>query len=372
MKYLAFILFLLLPAVGLHAQQAVTNTNNGIIKVPYTSVKNQDNSGTCWSFSMCSLIESEIMSAGTTGIDISEMFTVRNTYIEKARNYILRQGAAQFGPGGLGHDVVNIMDKYGAVPENVYTGLIPGVKSHDHSVLDKKLKSYLDSLLKNRPIPQDWIQRVKTILDDHLGKAPETFTYNEKVYTPQTFAKDVLKFKREDYVCITSFTHHPFYVPFVLEIPDNYSNQAYYNIPLDEMIKLVEQALTNGHSVMWDTDVSNPNFKQVDGFALQWSDSKKIPKAIDPDAEEMPYDQMIRQQMFENLTTQDDHLMHIVGIEKTKKGKKLFLVKNSWGEIGPFKGFIKVSVPYFAINTVSLIVPKAALDSKLKLKLGIR
>ncbi len=339
--------------------------------VEYTPVKNQASTGTCWSFSTISLIESQTMKAGLGEFDLSEMFTVRNIYTEKARNYILRQGAAQFGPGGLGHDLIHAVSKYGAVPESVYTGLNLGVKSHDHGKLDARLKSYLDSLLKKRPIPADWMIGFQQILDDNLGKVPNKFTFQEKVYTPLTFASEVLKFKSEDYVLITSFSHHPFHQSFILEIPDNYANASYYNVPLKEMLSIVDNAIEKGYSVMWDADVSNNNFRQKDGFALQLKAGKAATGKIDPDGDEEGFDQNIRQQLFENLITQDDHLMHLVGIEKTQKGKKLYTVKNSWGEIGPFKGLIKVSEAYFAINTVSLVVPKASINQELKLKLKI-
>jgi bleomycin hydrolase len=348
------------PAVGLIS----------VKQIPSTPVKNQANTGTCWTFSTTSLIESQAIKSGSGELDLSEMFTVRNIYIEKARNYILRQGAAQFGPGGLGHDVINAIARHGAMPENVYSGLLLGKNYHDHSKLDRKLKSYLDSLLKARPIPATWMEDYQHILDDHLGKPPETFTYREKLYTPQSFAKEVLKFKREDYIFITSFTHHPFYQQFILEIPDNYANESYYNMPLNEVLQIVEEAIKKGYSAMWNSDVSNINFRQKDGFAMMLKDPNT--NIIDPDAEETLFDQNIRQQLFESLTTQDDHLMHIVGIDKTVKGKKFFVVKNSWGEVGPFKGFIKVSEAYFAINTMTLVVPVASLNTGLKTKLHIQ
>lgn len=336
-----------------------------------TSVKNQANTGTCWSFSTTSLIESTTLANGNGEFDLSEMYTVRCIYTEKAKNYLLRQGSAQFGPGGLGHDVIRAMANYGAMPEGNYSGLLLGVKNHDHSKMDSQLKNYLDSLLKKRPVPADWMTGFQGILDEHLGKAPETFTYKEKTYTLQTFAKEVLKFKAEDYVNITSFSHHPFYSSFILEVPDNFLNGSYYNVPLGEMISLTERAVQSGYSVMWDADVSNRYFNQSSGYAIQWVGTDR-PQNITPDQEEVKFDQASRQQLFESLVTQDDHLMHLVGIEKSAGGKKFFLVKNSWGEIGPFKGYINVSEVYFAINTISLVVPKAALDPKLKSKLGIK
>jgi bleomycin hydrolase len=353
------------------AQPAPDEALTVVKKIESTPVKNQANTGTCWSFSTTSLVESQTIHNGHGTFDLSEMFTVRNIYTEKARNYMLRQGAAQFGPGGLGHDVIRAMATYGAVPESVYSGLNLGQKKHDHGKLDAQLKSYLDSLLKTRPVPVDWMKGFQNILDEHLGKAPETFTYRERQFTPKSFAAEVLHFKADDYVNITSFSHHPFYTPFILEAPDNFLNGSYYNLPLDEMIGVTERAVEQGYSIMWDADVSNEYFRQKDGYILQWKDGK-IPATVSPDDEEMKYNQTFRQTLYENLTTQDDHLMHLVGLEKSKTGKKFFMVKNSWGEYGPFKGYIHVSEAYFAINTVSLVVPKAAIDKALLTKLGIQ
>lgn len=349
-------------------------TSGGLVRVQesaYTPVKNQANTGTCWSFSTTSLIESQTMKNGLGEFDLSEMFIVRNIYVEKARNYILRQGTAQFAPGGLGHDVIRAMATYGAMPESAYSGMMLGEKQHDHHKLDARLKSYLDSLLKIKPVPADWMKGFQVILDDHLGKVPETFQYKEKQYTPKMFANEVLKFDPADYVNITSFSHHPFYTSFILEVPDNFLNGSYYNVPLDELIRLTEKAVTSGYSVMWDADISNKFFRQRDGFALQWKNEQSIPVEINPDDEELLYDASLRQRWYESLVTQDDHLMHLVGIEKSKGGKRFFLVKNSWGEVGPFKGLIHVSEAYFAMNTISLVVPKAALDPSLKEKLNI-
>jgi bleomycin hydrolase len=334
-----------------------------------TPVKNQAASGTCWCFSTTSLVESECLKNNKQELDISEMFTVRNIYIEKARNYILRQGKAQFGEGGLGHDLIRGIELYGAMPEAVYSGLQPGQTSHDHQKLSAELQQYLDSLLKSRPIPANWLENYVAILDKYLGAAPSEFTYEGKKYTPQSFAKDFMKFHASDYVNITSFTHHPYYQSFILETPDNFANGYFYNLPLDEMTNLVKSAITKGYTVMWDADVSNKGFQPRVGLALNVSDD--APQISDIDIKEEPYDVTTRQRLYENLTTQDDHLMHLVGMEKSKGGKTFFIVKNSWGNVGPYEGYINVSEPYFAINTVTLVVPKAALDKELLAKLKI-
>lgn len=339
--------------------------------VAHTPVKNQGSTGTCWSFSTTSLIESQAIRNGGAVLDLSEMFTVRSIYMEKAKNYILRQGKAQFGPGGLGHDVIHSMAMYGAMPESAFPGLALGETQHNHEAMDAKLKQYMDSLLGFRPVPHNWMKGFESILNDHLGKPPETFLYGEKQYTPKSFAAEVLHFHPDDYIAITSFTHHPFYSPFVLEVPDNFENGSYYNVPIEEMIGLTEKAVLQGYSVMWDADISNKFFKQREGYAMQWKDTVNAGKTVSADDAEIRVNQNLRQDLYEELTTQDDHLMHIVGIEKSPKGKKFFLVKNSWGEVGQAKGMIHVSEAYFAVNTISLILPKAAIDKSLLAKLNL-
>lgn len=383
-------------------------------QIPATPVKNQAATGTCWCFSTTSLLESQCLKKNLGTFDISEMFTVRNIYIEKAKNYILRQGHAQFGEGGLGHDLIRSIATYGAMPESVYSGLNPKYAQHNHQGLVTELKSYLDTLLKQGVVPRNWLERYTTLLDAGLGGTPPAeFTYNGKKYTPKTFASEVLKFDPSEYVNITSFTHHPYYAPFIIEVPDNFSNGEYYNLPLNEMVQLTKNALRSGYSILWDADVSNSGFHQNTGLATN-TDVMAVPVKMDKlsaikerqaranmgqsadvtaDAmkagnktkdtvllrkittqamDELPWDAETRQVLFESLVTQDDHLMHITGIEKTPDGKSFFLVKNSWGDIGPEHGYINVSEAYFAINTISLIIPKAAISKELLAKLGIR
>ncbi len=342
---------------------------------PATIVKNQENTGTCWSFSTTSLIESQSLQNNFGNFDLSEMFTVRNIYVEKAKNYIHRQGHAQFSEGGLGHDVIRSVAAYGIVPESGYAGLVNGQKSYDHGELFKKLKGYLDRVLAKagtNAVSSDWLMEYNKILDTYLGVLPEKIQYNNKVYTPIEFSKEVLKFKAEDYVNITSFTDHEYYKPFVIEVPDNFSNGAYYNLHLKEMIDVVETAIDKGYTVLWDADVSNNGFNSKKGLALYLNNAGAINEDdLKADTQEEKWDEKIRQDLYESLTTQDDHLMHIVGIEKTKEGKLFFLVKNSWGKNGPYQGYINVSEAYFAINTISLVVPKAALNKVVLDKLKI-
>ncbi|MEO6404968.1 MAG: C1 family peptidase [Ferruginibacter sp.] len=359
-------------------QKATVVSDNDFVieKVnPVTTVKNQAQSNTCWAFSTTSLLESQAIKNNIGVMDISEMFIVRNMYIEKAKNYVLRQGHAQFGEGGLGHDVIRAINLYGAVPENVYTGFRkPEQKLPDHTMLAEGLKKDLDSVIlwEMSGKKTDWLPGFISNLDNRLGFPQSNFVYSGVNYTPKSFSKDVLKFNAADYVNITSFTHHPFYEPFILEVPDNFSNGSYYNLPLNEMIDVVKNAVRNGYTVLWDADVSNRGFRQNKGLALLVSDSMQLKADFTAGTKESTWNQDIRQQLFENLTTQDDHLMHIVGIEKSKDGKTFFVVKNSWGDVGPYKGFIQVSEAYFAINTISLVVPKAAIAKPVLDRIGVQ
>jgi bleomycin hydrolase len=387
------------PSIENERKGAVTNNNFTIEKsVAVTSVKNQAVTGTCWCFSTTSLIESQCLKNNLGEFDLSEMYAVRNIYFEKAKNYLLRQGHAQFSEGGLGHDLIRAIATYGAMPESEYNGLNPvqqqqvhskflgaapknpqsevNQSQHNHTKLVSDLKKYLDSIISIKPLPQNWVTGYKAILDSSIGAPPEKFTYNGKVFTPAAFAAEVLKFNAGDYVNITSFTHHNYYEPFILEIPDNFSNGAYYNIPLNEMMQLTKDAVNKGYSVLWDADVSNEGFKQRMGTAVDIDNVpgglKSKADMVNGDVKEGRIDAERRQTLFENLTTQDDHLMHIVGLSKSKSGNPFFIVKNSWGDVGPLKGYINVSEAYFGINTISLVVPKAALSKMLLEKLKIK
>ncbi|WP_119079333.1 C1 family peptidase [Chitinophaga alhagiae] len=339
-----------------------------------TTVKSQGKTGTCWCFSTTSLIESQCMRQGMAQPDLSEMYTVRNVYLLKARNYILRQGKAQFDEGGLGHDVLKAASMFGLMPESAYSGLKAGQEQPDHGGMVKALRTYLDTILKKRPVPADWEQQYAGIMDEYMGGAPPaSFAYNGKTYTPQEFARQVVKFNEADYVSLTSFTHHPYYSNFVLELPDNHANGAFYNVTLDELIGATKTAVNKGYTVMWDADVSNRGFVYKSGYAFSpVHDTVPNKTQPNPDLEEVKVTAAYRQGLFDQLVTQDDHLMHITGIGKSKEGKPFFIVKNSWGTTSsPFDGYVYVSEPYFAVNTINVIVPKASLDKALLKKLQL-
>lgn len=337
--------------------------------LPHTGVKDQAMSGTCWCFSVISIIESELIKKGIEYPDLSEMFVVRNIYFDKAQNYILRQGFTRFSEGAFTHDVIPAIEKYGIVPQSVYPNSEGG--KINHMGFDAKLKKFLDSVLTKTPISPDWKINFNKLLDSKFGKLPESFTYEGKEYTPKQFADEILHFKSSDFIGLTSYTHHPFYKPFNVEVPDNYSGGLFYNVPVDELIEITEDAILGGYTVGWDSDVSNDFFNQKAGFAMIPEGKSSLDGQINPDATEISYTQQSRQEQFENLETQDDHLMHLVGLKKSKNGKTFFYVKNSWGDVGPFKGFINVSETYFGVNTITIVLPVNALKPEVKNKLGL-
>ncbi|MDE5930447.1 MAG: aminopeptidase, partial [Muribaculaceae bacterium] len=239
-----------------------------IAKVPTTSVKNQNKSGTCWCFAGTSFFEDEIMRMGGDSLDLSEMFTVRYCYQDKADRYVRNYGECNFAAGGSVLDVPYVWERYGAVPEEVYSGLQYGEDKHVHGELDAALSGLVKTVAAkpNRKVSTGWKKALNGILDAYLGEVPETFTYKGKTYTPQSFARS-LGINPEDYVAVTSFTHHPFYKPFAVEVPDNWLGGFYQNVPMEEMKAIVDNALENGCPVVWAADVSEGGFKWRDGVA---------------------------------------------------------------------------------------------------------
>lgn len=335
-----------------------------------TSIKNQQNTGTCWSFATSSFLESELIRMGKQEeYDISEMYFVRQSYLDKARNYVLRQGKAQFGQGGLAHDVINAFTEAGAVPETAYSGKLPGDYMHDHSELEVALKGYLDVITQQKKPSSKWMAGVSGILDAYLGKVPEKFTVKGKEYTPQTYAAS-LGINPADYVSFTSYTHHPFNQKMVLEIPDNWSNGSFYNVPINDIVTITKNAISKGYSVAWDGDVSEKGFSAGKGIAVLPVDAKREDIFTNP-SEEIAVTQEMRQSTYEDFSTTDDHLMHVSGTAKDQKGTNYFYVKNSWGEISPYSGYIYMSEPYFRLKVVSIMVHKDAVPADIRKRLGI-
>lgn len=332
-----------------------------------TPVTSQDRTGTCWSFATSSFMEAELIRMGKKDIDLSEMYFVRKNYEEKARNYYLRQGKAQFGQGGLAHDVINAYASAGAVPQDVYSGLLHGETSYDHSEMEAMLTAILETVLKSKKAGPHWMDAYNKVIDAYMGSVPASFTYKGKQYTPASFAKE-LGLNPDDYVEFSSYTHHPFYNKFVLEIPDNWSNGSFYNVPVEDLVAIAENAVQKGYSVAWDGDVSEKSFSARKGIAtLPASDRDDI---WDNPGEEVSATQELRQLTFEDFTTTDDHLMHITGVAKDQNGTHYFYIKNSWGEISPYEGYLYMSEPYFRVKTVSIMVHKDAVPENIRKKLG--
>lgn len=336
-------------------------------KIDCTEVKSQDRTGTCWSFATASFLESEVMRQGKGQHDLSEMFVVSNVYKDKAKNYMLRQGKANFSQGSLSHDLINVAMKYGVVPEAVFSGKLGDAKNHDHSEMEAVLKGMLDGLQGRKKLSKTWSRAFDCVLDTYLGSAPEQFTYEGKTFTPKAFSES-LEIDPEDYVSLSSFTHHPFYKNFVLEIPDNYSNGSFINVPIDELKAIVDNALNEGYTIAWDGDVSEKGFSAREGIAVLPVDAGRDDVFKNP-AEEIIVNQTMRQDKFESYETTDDHLMHLVGKSKDQYGHEYYIIKNSWGEISEYKGFLHMSAPYFKLKTVAIMVHKDAIPKDIKQKI---
>jgi bleomycin hydrolase len=347
-------------------------TFSSVQLVESTKAKDQCNTGTCWSYSTTSFLESEIIRLGKGSHDISEMYNVRMTYPKKAERFVRFQGKAQFGPGSLNHDVINVVRDYGMVPDAVYSGLKNGMSEHDHTEMDAMLEGMLKALIEKRTAGagNSYLTAVEGVLEAYLGEAPEQFTYNGKSYTPASF-RDAMGIKPNDYVSLTSFSHHPFYQSFVLEVPDNFSGGSYWNVTIDELEKTVVDALSKGFSVAWDADVSERGFSFRNGVAiLPQADVAREDyfKKIVP---EIVVTQVNRQEGFDNYQTTDDHLMHIVGTAKDQNGGLYFVIKNSWGEGNPHQGYQYISSAYFRMKTVGILLHKDAVPSAIKSKLKL-
>ncbi len=350
-------------------------------KLPATEVKNQGRTGTCWIFSGISFLESEILRAGGKEVDLSEMFIARHAYTDKAKQYVFMHGAANFGPGGQFHDVLDQIGKHGIVPETVFSGKLRGQFLHNHGELGTILIGFLKGVIqrKGKKLTPVWMDAFQAILDIYLGKHPGEFTYKEKTYTPETFFKS-LRINIDDYIEITSYTHHPFYEKFRLEIPDNWSyNRKYYNVPINELLDIASESIKKGYTFGWDADMSDKFFSKdkmdvaivPEKDWVKWTKKEQKEKILKP-LKEKNVNQEMRQEAFDNWSTTDDHLMHIIGTATDQNNKKYFLMKNSWGTDRKYKGFHYISEEYFKLKTICLMVNKNSLTDKMKNKLGIK
>ena len=341
-----------------------------------TPVKNQSATNTCWCFSGISMFESELLRMGKPVYDLSEMYIVRHTYEKKADMYARMHGNSTFAGGGEYGDLVSGSTEVGLVPDAVYPGLNYGEVKHNHGEMNGVLKGYMDALIKSPKLTTAWFAGFNGILDAYLGKIPATFTYEGKNYTPASFMKE-LGLNPSDYAIITSFSHHPFYKQFVLEIPDNWAAGYFYNLPLDEMMQVIDNSVNNGYTVAWASDMSDRGFSMKEGVAIvpekNWTDMTDAEKsaAFSGPHPEKVITQELRQKEFDNYATTDDHGMHIVGIATDQLGNSYYKVKNSWGVMGKYDGFLYVSKPFVALRTTNIMVNKAAIPAGIAKKMGL-
>lgn len=376
----------LMLSVNASAQDTRTNKEGSNYKltvdkdVEATDVKNQYRSSTCWSFSTLSFFESELKRMGKGDHNLSEMFVVRHVYEDKAEKYVRLHGALNFAPGGAFHDVAYVLKNYGLVPQEVYAGanatkdgLLPM-----HNELDNVLKAFINSVIVNHNgvLSHAWFNAYKGILDAYLGELPVEFEYQGKKYTPRTYA-DMLGLKADDYVELSSFTHHPFYTEFAIEVPDNWLWGNVYNLPIDEMMAALDHALDNGYTAAWGADVSEKGFSFSNSLAIipktDWSDMSKEDKekAFTDPVEQMNVTQDIRQEGFDNYETQDDHGMQITGYVHDQNGTKYYIVKNSWGTSNYAKGYMYASEAYVRAKTIDIMVHKSSVPKATAKKLGL-
>ncbi len=353
-------LFFLLSIVKLGIAQTESPLKFTIVKnLEATDVKSQGNTGTCWSFSTTSFIESEILRKTGKKKDLSEMFVVRKIYMEKALLYLRYHGHAGFSQGALSHDFFYVLKKYGMMPEEIYSGKMNGT-SHNHVELEKSLKNYLDSIVSKPIIPKDWSIRFDQILDSFLGACPPVFQYENAIYNASTYGAS-LGVYADDYIGLTSYTHHPYYSFFDLEIPDNYSHGQYLNVPMEQLIEAIVFSLNNGYTIEWDGDVSEPGFARKGGAATLLNQIINDTNSI-----EIIPTQELRQSTFDSHETTDDHLMHITGMATDQKGTRYFITKNSWGDKAGINGYIYMSENYVKLKTLSIFIHKNQIPQSIK------
>lgn len=312
-------------------------------------VQNQGHSGTCWCFSTLSFLESEMKANGATDIpNLSEMFIVRQSYIDKARKYVYMHGNTNFSEGGFFYDNIYVFKYYGLMPESAYPNTKREGATIMHGSYSSDMKDYVDSVAndKNKTLNPAWLDAFTQKTDKFFGEIPESFTYNGNVYTPMSFAKEVVKLNPDDYIQVTSFNHHPFYQNCILELPDNWRWSNFYNVPINDLITIIDNSLAAGHTVVWSTDVSEKGFEVSEGYAVLQKDETVTQES--------------RQKDFESRLTTDDHGMQIIGTATDQSGKKYYIVKNSWGDYNKYGGYLYASEDYVKAKTTGILVNKTA------------
>ncbi|WP_289733972.1 aminopeptidase C [Paramuribaculum intestinale] len=380
----------LLLAMSVSAQTYDFTVTDSVAATP---VKNQASSGTCWCFATASFLESELLRMGKGEHDLSEMFIVRQKLINQLNDNYLRRGRGNIGQGSLSHTFLNAYNQVGIVPEEVYSGINYDSPRHNHGEMMAMLEAVAGVALKAKKRSPQYDAMVKSVLDTYLGPLPETFTYRGKTYTPKSFAES-LGINTSDYVELTSFTHHPYYESFELEVPDNWEHARQYNLPLDELMDVIDGALRSGYSVCWDGDVSERGFRFANGVAInpdvrdlsRYSAADSAVFAPLTEAQRLdsvmtcsrPYPEIVvtpevRQEGFESFVTTDDHLMHLTGLAKDWNGTKYYVTKNSWGtDRNGFGGYLNMSESFVRAKTIYVMLHKDALSAALRKRLGIR
>lgn len=350
-----------------------------LIDLEHTDVCNQASSGTCWSYSTNSFIESEMMRIGKPPIKLAEMFSAHGVYMDKADNYVRMHGSVAWGDGGSLHDVIDMYAKYGAMPQEAYTGLHYGTTKNKFAEMQALLKAMLDAVISNPngKLTPSWKKAYKEVLDSYLGAIPEKFKWDNRTYTPKSFAAERVGIHPEDYVEISSFTTAPYYKKTVLMVPDNWSFARVHNVQLPDLTDIIDNALNKGFTVAWATDVSEKYFSWKNGVAFvpekdyeDMDDSEKKYMFDGPKLERVITPEK-RQLAFDNYETTDDHGMHIVGMATDQKGKKYYIVKNSWGDKNDYKGYIYVSKSYVLYKTTAILLHKNGIPNRLREKMNI-
>lgn len=360
-----------------------------VVENPVTSIKNQSSTGTCWCFSALSFFESEIIKAGGPEVDLAEMFVVSHAYADKAEKYVRLHGVLNFGPGSSFGDALYVMKHYGMVPNSEMEGLNYGTDAHQHGEMDAVTDAYVKAVVKNpnRKLSTAWKNGFQGILDAYLGERPEKFVVDGKEYTPKTYMES-LPINLDDYVDIVSWTHIPYYEETIQEVPDNWRWEKAYNVPLEDMMAIIDNALNNGYTLAWASDVSEKGFTR-DGIGVvpdteaikkaagsdeaRWigADPRNPGKTVATPGPELTITPEMRQAGYDNYQTTDDHGMHMYGIAKDQNGTKYYIIKNSWGAAGAYKGIWYVSESFVKYKTMDILVNKNAIPQDIRTKLGL-